>query len=194
MSSSNFSLRFLLRSLPASSSIERWVSAEGLGSDADSMLLRLCVRRHLLARLDKGAILTLASVTVADLTPAMKPSEEVPESDLACRERDCSATWSKSSKHHRSLRDVTRGTVCCLFRRRRVLIQRWKGFWGSSSPVASPPSKFACSSLLWMTLRNEAALLGLGEDIGDMLPTTPRWCTSMSRNQMLVDRANHCVY
>ena len=182
MSSSSFSLRFLLRSLPASSSIERWVSAEGLGSDADSILLRLCVWRHLLARLDKGAMLILASVTVADLTPATIPSEEVPESDLACGERGCSAMWSKSSKHHRSLRDVARGTMCCLFRRRRVLIQRWKGFWGSSSLVAFPPSKSACSSLLWMTLRNEAALLDLGEDIDDMVPRTPKWCTSGSRD------------
>jgi hypothetical protein len=138
----------------------------------------------LLARLDKGAMLTLASVTVADLTPAMMPIEEVPESDLACGERGGRTAGSKSSKHHRSLRDVTKGTVCCLFRRRRVLTQRLKGFCGSSSLVASSPSpsKLACSSLLWMTLRNEAALLGLGEDIDDMAPTTPRWCTSSRRD------------
>lgn len=178
MSSSSFSLLFLLRSLPASSRMDRWVSTEGLGSEADSMLLRLCVRRHLLVFLDKGAMLTLASVTVADLTPAMMPIEEVPESDLACGESGGSTAGSKSSKHHRSLRDVTRGTVCCLFRRRRVLTQRWKGFCGSSSLVASSPSKLECSSLLWMTLRNEAALLGLGEDVDDMAPTTPTWCSS----------------
>lgn len=83
MSSSSFSLLFLLLSLPASSRIERWVSTEGLGSEADGILLRLWVRRHLLARLDKGAMLTLANVTVADLTPAMTPIEEVLESDLA---------------------------------------------------------------------------------------------------------------
>ena len=175
MSSSSFSLLFLLRSLPASSRIERWVSTEGLGSEADSILLRLWVRRHLLARLDRGAMLTLANVTVADLTPAMIPIEEVPESDLACGECGGSTAGSKSSKHHRSLRDVTKGTVCCLFRRRRVLTQRRKGFCGSSSLVPSSPSKSACSSLLWMTLRNEAALLGLGEDIEDMAPTTPTW-------------------
>jgi hypothetical protein len=124
------------------------VSTEGLGSEVDSILLRLCVRRHLLARLDKGAMLTLARVTVADLTPAMKPIEEVLELDLVCGENGCSEAWSKSSRHHRSLRDVTSGTVCCLFRRRSVLTQRWKGFDGSSSLVASPPSKFACSPLL----------------------------------------------
>lgn len=100
------------------------MSTEGLGSEADSILLRLCVRRHLLARLDKGAMLTLAKVTVADLTPAMMPIDEVPESDLACGDRGGSTAGSKSSKHHRSLRDVTRGTACCLFRRRRVLTQR----------------------------------------------------------------------
>ena len=57
------------------------MSIEGLGSESDIILLR--PRRHLLARRDKGAILTLASVTVADLTPAMMPIDEVAESDLA---------------------------------------------------------------------------------------------------------------
>lgn len=134
------------------------------------MLLRLCVRRHLLARLDKGAILALASVTVADLTPAMIPIDEVYESDLVCEERSWSGALSKSSKHHRSQRDVTGGTVSCFFLRRRVLTQRWKGFGGSLSSVSSSPGKFACSSLLWITLWAEAGLLGVGDDVRDIAP------------------------
>lgn len=179
MSSSSFSLRFLLRSLPASSSTECCVSTEGLGSGSEIMLLR--PRRHLLARRDKGAMLALAIVTVADLTPAMMPIDEVAESDLACEARCCSGVSSKSSKHHRSLRVITGGTVCCLFLRRRVLTQRWKGLVGRSLSESSSPIRFVCSSLLCITLWYEAALPGLSGDCENMVLRTPEGRTGLPR-------------
>lgn len=97
------------------------------------MLLRLWARRHLLARLDRGAILALARVTVADLTPATNLMEELAESDLACEERGGNGPVSKSSRVHLSLRVVTDGVDLCFFLRRRVLTQRRKGV-GSSPP------------------------------------------------------------
>ena len=155
------------------------MSTEGLGSGSEIMLLR--PRRHLLARRDKGAMLALAIVTVADLTPAMMPIDEVAESDLACEARCCSGVSSKSSKHHRSLRVITGGTVCCLFLRRRVLTQRWKGLVGRSLSESSFPSRFAYNSLLCITLWYEATLPDLGGDCESMVPWTPKGCISLSR-------------
>lgn len=101
------------------------------------MLLRLWARRHLLARLDRGAILALAKVTVADLTPATNLIEELVESDLAWEERGGSGPVSKSSRVHLSLRAVTDGVGFCFFLRRRVLTQRRKGFGSLSSSLDS---------------------------------------------------------
>lgn len=97
-------------------------------------LLLLCVRRHLLVRLDSGAMLTLANVTVADLTPATKPSEEVLEYDLACEGRVRSGLLSKSSSVQRWLRGVTEGGGYSRLRRRNVLTHRRKGL-GEPLPV-----------------------------------------------------------
>ena len=86
------------------------MSIEGLGSEPERMLLRLWVRRHLLARLDKGAMLVLANVTVADLTPATNLMDDEIELDFACNGRGSKGvSSSKSSSIHRSLRGVTDG-------------------------------------------------------------------------------------
>jgi len=73
------------------------------------MLLRLCVRRHLLARLDNGAMLVLASVTVADLTPPTNLMDDEIEPDFACNGLGSRGVSSKSSNIQRSLRGVTDG-------------------------------------------------------------------------------------
>lgn len=128
------------------------------------MLLRLCVRRHLLARLDKGAILALARVIVADLTPATKLSEDVAESDLVCEERISSGVGSKSSRVHRWSRGVTVGGCCCL-RRRRELSQRRNGLDDSSSSLSSSSSRMSVRAFwLWMTLWKDVELPELGEE------------------------------
>lgn len=97
-------------------------------------LLLLCVRRHLLLRLDSGAMLTLAKVIVADLTPATKPSDEVLEYDFACEGCVWSGLLSKSSSIQRWLRGVTEGGGCSRLRRRNVLTHRRKGL-GEPFPV-----------------------------------------------------------
>jgi hypothetical protein len=67
----------------------------------------------LLARLDKGAMLALASVTVADLTPATNWMDDVREPDFVCvgpgSKGMLAVLSSKSSNIHRSLRGVTDG-------------------------------------------------------------------------------------
>jgi hypothetical protein len=85
------------------------VSIEGLGSEPEKTLLRLWVRRHLLARLERGAMLVLASVTVADLTPATNLMDDEIEPVFACNGRDSKGVLSKSSSIHLSLRVVTDG-------------------------------------------------------------------------------------
>lgn len=85
MSSSSFSRRFLERKFAASSITERRLSTEGL--ELDGRLLLCWPRRHLVVRLDRGAMLVLARVAVADLTPATRPMEEVHEFDFTWRER-----------------------------------------------------------------------------------------------------------
>lgn len=115
------------------------------------------------------------------MTPAMMPIDEVAESDLACEARCCSGVSSKSSKHHRSLRVITGGTVCCLFLRRRVLTQRWKGLVGRSLSESSFPIRLLCSSLLCITLWYEAALPGLSGDCENMVLRTPEGCAGLPR-------------
>lgn len=107
------------------------MSVEGLASEPDTMLLRLCVRRHLLARLDNGAMLALARVMVADLTPVTNLSEDVAESDLACDGCVSRGAASKSSRVHRWFRGVKVGGGLCCLRRRSVLTHRRNGFEGS---------------------------------------------------------------
>ena len=145
------------------------------------MLLRLWVRRHLLARLDKGAMLVLASVTVADLTPATNLMEDEIELDFTCNGLVSGGVSSKSSSIHRSLRGVNDGVDCCFFLRRRVLTQRRKGFKGSSSSVSSSPSRFVCRSLLCITLWTESALSHRRRELEDMAHGKPSDTLSKGR-------------
>lgn len=82
MSSSSLSRLFLDRCLAASSITDLWLSTDGLGSDADRMLLRWLPRRHLLFLREAVAMLMLASVAVAERTAVTSLNEDDHDADF----------------------------------------------------------------------------------------------------------------